>query len=192
MWLIPGGRGDPAVTISLTSDRAVGLFGLAAAGRLGHGAGPPAKKLQLTLPFDATGPYAVKVEPIDAREAAITLHSSVGLTPFEDGDDGRVIEPGGSLIGAADYSGDIDWYRLVLTKGDAVVVRASGTGDPALFIDQAGGDAEPMAAGHDDGGPLGGDDVVEFTAPANGEYLVVVADPRFQGAGAYRLTVETP
>jgi putative serine protease PepD len=190
VWLIPGDRGDQPATISLTSDRPVGLFGLAAGGRLGHAAGPPGTDLSLSLPFDATGPYAVKVEPIDATEANIKLHSSVGLTPFEDGDDGRTIELGGSLVGGADYAGDIDWYRLGLAKGDDVVVRASSAGDPALFVDRAGDAPAPLAVGHDDGGPLGGDDVVEFRAPTDGEYLIVVADPRFQGSGAYRLTVE--
>jgi hypothetical protein len=167
------------------------LFGLAAAGRLGHGAGPPDKELKLSIPFEATGPYAVKIEPIDSRRATVSLRSSVGLTAFDDTDDGRPIAVGGSAIGAADYAGDIDWYRLDLDEGRHVTVRASSaSGDPAVFIDRPGDDPVPLASGHDEGGPLGTDDVVEFDAPADGEYLVVVTDPRFQGSGAYRLTVE--
>jgi hypothetical protein len=191
VWLVPGGAGDPPVTVTLSSDRPVGLYGMAAAGWLGHGAGPPNRVLKLSIPFEATGPYAVKIEPIDSRRATVSLRSSVGLTAFEDTDDGRSIAVGGSEVGAADYAGDIDWYRLELAKGRHVTVRASSaSGDPALFIDRPGDDPVPLANGHDDGGPLGIDDVVEFDPPADGEYLVIVSDARFQGSGAYRLTVE--
>jgi hypothetical protein len=191
VWVVPGATGDPPVTLTLTSDRPVGLYGMAAAGRLGHGAGPPAKSLRLSIPFEATGPYAVKIEPVDSRGARVSLHSSAGLTPFEDADDGRSIAVGSTLVGAADYAGDVDWYRLSAAKGEKVRVRASSaSGDPALFIDRAGDDPLPLASGHDEGGPLGVDDVVHFAAPADGEYLIVVHDARFLGAGAYRLTVE--
>ena len=191
VWVVPGDTGDPPVTLTLTSDRPVGLYGMAAAGRLGHGAGPPGKELSLSIPFEATGPYAVKIEPVDSRGAKVSLHSSSPLTPFEDGDDGRSIAIGSTVVGAADYAGDLDWYRFDAAKGEKVRVRASSaSGDPALFIDRAGDDLLPLASGHDEGGPLGVDDVVDFAAPADGAYLIVVSDIRFLGAGAYRLTVE--
>ena len=133
----------------------------------------------------------MKIEPVDSRGAKVSLHSSAPLTPFEDADDGRSIRVGSTLVGAADYAGDLDWYSFDAAKGEKVRVRASSaSGDPALFIDRAGDDPVPLARGRDEGGPLGMDDVVEFAAPADGEYLIVVADARFLGAGAYRLTVE--
>ena len=191
VWVVPGRTGDPPVTLTLTSDRPVGLYGMAAAGRLGHAAGPPAKELSLSIPFEATGPYAVKIEPVDSRTANVSLHSSAGLTPFEDADDGRSLAVGSTVVGAADYAGDLDWYRLDATKGEKLRVRASSaSGDPALFIDRAGDAPVPLAIGHDEGGPMGVDDLVDFAAPADGEYLIVVSDLRFLGAGAYQLTVE--
>lgn len=191
VWVVPGGTGDPPVTLTLTSDRPVGLYGMAAAGRLGHASGPPAKKLSLSIPFEATGPYAVKIEPVDSRGAKVSLHSSAPLTPLEDADDGRSVTVGSSLVGAADYAGDLDWYRFDAAKGEKVRVRASSaSGDPALFIDRAGDDPMPLASGHDEGGPMGVDDVVDFAVPADGEYLIVVHDVRFLGAGAYQLTIE--
>jgi hypothetical protein len=190
LWVLHGAHGDQPATITMTSDRPVALFGMAAAGRLGQGAGPPGVDLRLSMPFDAIGPYAVKVESTAGRDAKITLRSSVPLTPVVDADDGRVLTTAESLVGAADYAGDVDWYTLALTEGESVTIRATAAAiDPALFIDRVGDDPGPLAFGHDDGGPLGGDDVVDFRAPATGEYLVVVTDPRFMGAGAYRLTV---
>jgi hypothetical protein len=191
VWVIEGKPGDPAASISMTSDQPVGLYGMAAAGKLGHGAGPPAKKLKLDLSFDAVGPYAVKIESSTGEVAEVTLRSTVGLTEVVDLDDGRTISTTEPSIGAADYAGDLDWYVLSLTKGEKATIRASAAAiDPALFIDRVGSNGPPLATGHDSGGPLGGDDLVEFTAPSTGEYLVVVSDIRFQGAGAYRLTVE--
>ena len=108
-----------------------------------------------------------------------------------DADDGRSITVDSTLVGAADYAGDLDWYSFDAAKGEQVRVRASSaSGDPALFIDRAGDDPAPLASGHDEGGPMGVDDVVDFAAPADGEYLIVVHDMRFLGAGAYQLTVE--
>ncbi len=191
LWVIGGDRGDQPASITMKSDLPVALFGLAAAGRLGNGAGPPGVDLRLSMPFDAIGPYAVKVEPTAGRDAKVTLRSSVPLTPVIDADDGRVLTAEEPIVGAADYAGDVDWYTLTMTEGQSVTVRASAAAiDPALFIDRIGEDPAPLASGHDDGGPLGGDDVVEFSAPADGEYLVVVTDPRFLGGGAYQLTVE--
>jgi hypothetical protein len=190
VWMIPGAKGGPPATVSMTSNRPVGLYGLAAAGRLGRAAGPPGTDLKLEMQFDAVGPYAVKVEPADGREAKVTLESTVPLTAYVDQDDGRSLKVGVAQTGAADYAGDIDWYVITIRKGDAITARASAAAiDPAIFIDRIGDDPQPLAFGHDDGGPLGGDDVVEFTAPADGEYLVVIADLRYLGAGAYRLEV---
>ena len=190
VWIVAGAKGDAPARVSMTSDRPVGLFGLAAAGKLGQAAGPPGKDLKLEMPFDAVGPYAVKLESATGRPAHVTLKSTTPLTPYVDLDDGRSIDAGTPLIGAMDYAGDIDWYVITLRKSDAITVRASAEAiDPALFIDRVGDDPAPLAFGHDDGGPLGGDDVVEFTAPDDGEYLVVVTDPRYLGAGAYRLEV---
>jgi len=133
----------------------------------------------------------VKIESTAGRDAKVTLRSSVGLRPVEDADDGRTITADEPVVGAPDYAGDVDWYTLALAKGESVTVRASAAAmDPALFIDRVGDDPGPLAFGHDEGGPLGNDDVVETRAPADGEYLVVVTDPRFMGAGAYRLDVQ--
>ena len=189
VWVIPGG--DAPATVKMTSDRSTGLFGLAAAGRLGRAAGPAGTKLQIDMTFDAVGPYAVKLEAANPRGAHATLRSTAPLTEVVDADDGRTIQAGSTLVGAADYGGDIDWYVLSMHKGETAKIRASAVAiDPALFIDRIGDDPAPLATGHDAGGPLGGDDLVTFAAPSDGEYLVVVADARYLGSGAYRLEVD--
>lgn len=191
VWVVAGGPGDPAAKVTISSDRTVGLFGMAAAGKLGHAAGPPGKKLELEVAFDAVGPYAVKVEAAGGGVADVTMRSTAALTPLEDPDDGAAISSATPRIGAADYAGDLDWYVLSMSEGQKATIRASAAAlDPALFIDRVGSSGPPLANGHDSGGPLGGDDEVEFRAPSTGDYLVVVSDARFQGAGAYRLTVD--
>jgi hypothetical protein len=189
-WVLAARQGDPAAKVSVTSDRPVGLYALAAAGRLGSAAGPPGTKLSLDVKFDAPGPFLVKLESNLGRPVRATLRSTVGLTPFDDPDDGRPIARGRPWTGAADYAGDIDWYVLSLAAGETVRIRASASAlDPALFIDRLG-DEQALARGHDAGGPLGVDDEIEFKAPSAGEYLVVVTDPGFSGAGAYRLEIQ--
>jgi trypsin-like peptidase len=190
-WLVPATEGDPTVHVSVTSTEDVRLVALAAAGRLNHGAGPPAGKLAVDMDFDAPGPYLIAVEPDRTTPAKVHLRSTTGLTHFDDPDDGGALVIGRPWMGAADYAGDIDWYTLRLSAGDSVTIRASAAAmDPALFVDLAGSATTvPLATGHDAGGPLGGDDELEFRAPKAADYLVVVSDLRFTGAGAYRLTV---
>ncbi len=189
-WLVPGAEGDPKVRVSSTSDRDINMVALAAAGKLSHRAGPPAGKLAVDIAFDAPGPYLVAVEPDQATPVKVHLISTAALTHFDDPDDGQALVRDRPRMGAADYAGDIDWYTLQLAAGKSVRVRASAAAlDPALFVDQVGSTGAPLAGGRDSGGPLGGDDEVVFKAPSAGEYLVVVSDLRFTGAGAYRLTV---
>lgn len=190
VWVLGGKQGDPAAKVSATSDLPIGLFALAAAGRLASRAGPPGTKLSLDVEFDPPGPYLVKLESGLTRPVKVTLRSTVGLTPFDDPDDGRALTRARPLLGAADYAGDIDWYVLSLTDGETVTIRASASAlDPALFIDKLD-DERALALGHDAGGPLGVDDEIEFEAPSAGDYLVVVTDPRFSGAGVYRLEIQ--
>jgi hypothetical protein len=189
-WVLSGKQGDPAARVSVTSDQPIGLFALAAAGRLASSAGPPGTTLSVDVEFDPPGPYLVKLESPLARPTKVTVRSTVGLTPFDDPDDGRTLARDRPLVGVADYAGDIDWYVLSLAKGETVTIRASASAlDPALFIDKLG-EEQTLVRGHDAGGPLGVDDEIEFEAPSAGEYLVVVTDPRFTGAGAYRLEIK--
>jgi hypothetical protein len=189
-WVVDGSFGGPPAGVSMEADGALGLFAMAAGGRLSRGAGPPAEQLTIEVGFDAPGPYLVKIEPVGTAPVSGHLSSSVGLTPLGDPDDGATLSIGDPVIGVADYAGDIDWWRLALDEGESVTIRASAAAmDPAVFVDRAGSEVPP-AAGHDVGGPLGGDDEVRFTAAEADEYLVVVSDLRFSGAGAYRLLAE--
>jgi hypothetical protein len=189
-WILTGHQGDAAATLKLTADGPVGLFGLAAAGALGHGAGPPSKAQTLTFDFDPPGPYVVKVQSVGHGAVKVKLHSTVGLTLVADAEDGKPLALDAPQSGRADYAGDIDWFSLDLEKGQRVTVRVSGAGfDPALFLDATGATDETLVTGHDAGGPLGMDDELSYTARASATYRVVVADGRFLGSGGYRVFV---
>ncbi len=101
----------------------------------------------------------------------------------------------GAISGRIDPPGDRDTFRLALKKGERRVVRVESRAlglplDPVLRLTDAAG--KPLADADDAGG--GRDPELPFTAPADGEYRVLVHDlndrggPRF----AYLLRVLAP
>ena len=101
-----------------------------------------------------------------------------------------------ALTGRIDPPGDLDVFRLSLHKGDNRVIRVESRAlgrplDPALRVLDSGG---KVLAESDDTGRNDRDLERSFTAPADGEYRLVVRDlngrggPRF----AYLLSVLEP
>jgi hypothetical protein len=124
-------------------------------------------------------------EPNDSRDKAIAL-------PAE----------GVTFNGRFDRTGDADWYRITLKKGQGTLLELAAQRhlrspvDTSLLVTDAAG---KTLAENDDGALFAGqcehdfpsaDSRLEFTAPADGDYFVRVADQ----AGAsgpravYRLT----
>lgn len=143
------------------------------------------------LPF-ITGEYAevIEAEPNDSREKANVL-------PF------RFPADGVTVNGRFDKPGDTDWYRVSLKKGEGFVLEIaaqrhlrSPVDTIVAVLDSTG----KKLAENDDGAIFTGqcehdfpsaDSRLEFTAPADGEYFVRVADQSgVSGSRAiYRLTV---
>ena len=140
------------------------------------------------LPFLAGDhPEVTEAEPNDGRELATQL------------------PPGGVTVnGRFGKSGDADWYRIALKKGQGVLLEVAAQRhlrspvDTALLVTDAAG---KTVAENDDGDMFAGqcehdfpsaDSRLEFSAPADGDYFVRVTD---QGGAAgpravYRLTAE--
>lgn len=195
MYLLQGAPGDE-ITVRAEGDMdlflaVTDIYGeysvLADDGRDGSEAG------SFTADLDA--PYFVIAGPMEdpQRNDEIALRASQRLRAFEDADDGRLVRAGETLTAQMDYPGDSDLFRLDLRAGDAVRVRVESVLlDPYITIDFA--DARPGDAVHDDdsgNGMFGINAEVVYTAPAAGEYWIVVEDSYGAETGGYLLTIET-
>ena len=98
------------------------------------------------------------------------------------------IELNSAINGQSDGN-DQDVYRVKLTKGQRIVAdcwagRLVSTMDGNLTLTSA--DGKPLVS---NGDYFGRDPLVDFVAPADGEYLVIVSDLSFRGGYPYRLLI---
>lgn len=158
-----------------------------------NGAGQ--EKDSFTVELDA--PYFLVVGPVDDPDgAAIDVRSSRRLHPFVDPDDDSPITVGSQITGQIDYAGDVDIFRLQLAALDTVTLTVDSIAiDPILTIERLGSarSASDSAAIIDDdsgGGLFGVNAALVFTAPRDGEYLIIVEDSSQYDVGGYVLRVE--
>lgn len=90
--------------------------------------------------------------------------------------------------GSSDGNGE-DSFRFPARKGQRIVLhcqaqRLDSAMDATLTLTTAGGN--PVAAGGD---WFGSDPLIDFVAPADGEYVVTVSDLSFRGGFPYRLLI---
>lgn len=188
VWPLAAASGDPAGTIEMTADPPAHLKVHAAGGALAHGTGGPVRAAKLDLDFRAPAPFLVLVDAPTPSHVELTC--SVGLVALEDPDDGHPIRIGETYHGAADRIGDLDWLTLDLQEGETITISVRSLGfDPALFLEVPGQAAQPLRGQADVGGVLGWDDEARYEARQAGTYLIVVADLRNMGTGAYAVTV---
>ncbi|MFO0905069.1 MAG: PPC domain-containing protein [Pirellulales bacterium] len=151
----------------------------------------PTPNLLRVSPF----PNVLEAEPNDTPEAIAAQSAATVPAAFN---------------GILEKPGDVDHFRFVAKKGDRFKVHclANAFGaalDPTLTITpvdrktgggvQRGADSRPNQLGLP---PIGGfqreslDPVVDFTAPADGEYVIKVEDDRGQGGAdcVYRVEVQ--
>lgn len=102
-----------------------------------------------------------------------------------------VVAEGSLINGRIQEARDIDWYRVALKQGQRLLARLWAARldsrlDATLELSDAQGHIVEVS--RDD---LGRDPLVDFTAPADGEYLLRVFDAQFAGGQEYfyRLTV---
>ena len=149
--------------------------------------------------LDAPLFLVVSSEDGEAGEGVLT--SSAPLRPFIDPDDDLSSDVlGQTLLGAIDYPGDIDFYAIELTKGQAIHIHVSSVMMNA-FAGIASMDAldeddfDLLAVDADSGGGLFGLDAdFSFRAPEAGRYVLLVTEAKAflseDHVGEYILTVE--
>jgi hypothetical protein len=165
------------------------------------GQGVPAGPVAAALPADGPAAYAHRfaaggrlLNPVFLDLDDLPEHSEA--EPNDDPAAAKLVPLPAVVNGRVDRPGDADCWAFAAKKGDALLLelRAARLGSPlegVLTVLDAGGKelAKAEAAGPRP------DPVLAFTAPADGRYVVRVAD-RFRGRGgaafAYRLRLAPP
>ena len=143
---------------------------------------PHAMEAEVTAP----GPYLVVVS--GPPEAVFDLTSSVPLVLLTEPDDGKTLTAGDSVVGVADFIGDLDWFRFELAAREQITITGeSGSVGVTLILDELDGEISPVAIG-EPGITIPAVSKVVFTSPEGGTYLLVV-DTMFH-PGGYLLTVK--
>ena len=160
---------------------------------------PAAWRVRVTPPADApVGVHLVRVQTDDGLSGPFPF--AVDQVPHvaeveENGSFDRAQRVEGPVVVEGQASGsDVDAFRFAGRKGDRVVIDAVcariGSGvDPSLRLSTAG---HRFVAGADDTPGLVTDARLFATLPADGDYVVELADTRYQGAGPrtnYRLLI---
>lgn len=146
-------------------------------------------RIEATTEFDE--PHFVFVSSNDVGPSGVVVSSSHPLSPLVDPDDDKQVNPGVTVRGVLDVSGDLDVYRIDLAEGETILVSVDGLSDMVLWVDQIGNPDDSLGFDDDSGGGLYGTSAeIDFTAPADGEYLILVTDVLFEPGVGYILTVE--
>jgi hypothetical protein len=168
---------------------------------------PPAKgdasNWKLTLTADASTPvgiYPVRIQTDDGISNPFLL--AIGQLPqIAEKEDNSTFEtaqkvPDLPLVVEGQVAGnDVDFFRFHGKKGQSILVDAQcariGSGvDPSIRL-TAGGANRTYVASADDSAGLATDARLTAVLPAEGDYVVELADSRYQGAGrpVYRLVI---
>lgn len=178
-------RGEFTQTVKLPSDKP-GDFRFAA---VDEGVSAPTPNMLRVSPF----PNSLEAEPNDTPEAL----SPASITELPVAFNGIIEKPG-----------DVDCYRFQAKKGDRYKVHALANAfgsplDPTISILRSGDkqgrvearatDSRPNQLGLPPSGGMNRDTldpVIDFTAPADGEYILRVEDDRGNGGADYVYRVE--
>ena len=163
--------------------------------------GPPstAVKFKVTAPKDASGMYDVRVvskSGLSNPRAFVVSGTTdvVEVEPNNDVSQAQKIEIETTVNGVISAPTDVDYTAFKAKAGQNIVVYCLATSiDSKMQADLmvSGPDGKPLASNR---GYRGGDAVLDFKAPTDGEYLVRVSQFAYTTGGPdhfYRLTVTT-
>jgi hypothetical protein len=156
-------------------------------------------KFKVTVPKDAAGTHDARVVSkaglSNPRAFVVGDLTEVNeVEPNNDVGQAQKIELDTTVNGVISTPIDVDYVTFKAKKGQNIVVYCLTTSiDSRLQADLmvAGPDGKQLASNH---GYRGGDAVLDFKAPADGDYLVRVAQFAYTSGGYdhfYRLTVTT-
>ena len=120
------------------------------------------------------------------------IGSSHRLALYHDPDDGVSVSAGQPVFGAADYSGDLDQFKLTLSQGDIVTITVDSMNmNPEVQVHFLGDAGNPLVSDDNSGGGIrGGNARATFQAPYTGDYVILVFSARLGEQGGYILNVE--
>ena len=147
----------------------------------------------LSFEIELDVPYFVEVVHSDTWNSAAILRSNVPLRKFNDPQDGAPrMTYGDSLAGSIDFPGDIDVYRIEMSKGDIVNVKMESVlVDSMVAINLMRGQGfEDFPSDDDSGGGIFGLDAeLSFEAPQTGLYGILVFDSSGYDVGGYYISI---
>ncbi|MCZ6793750.1 MAG: pre-peptidase C-terminal domain-containing protein [Planctomycetota bacterium] len=122
-----------------------------------------------------------------------SLTEAAEKEPNETAEQATEVSLGSTVNGRSDRGTDLDHFRFAARKGQRVIVECRARSidsrlDAALFLyDAAGQELTCSRRG------LRGDPLIDFTAPADGNYVVKLHDALYRGSGEYfyRLSFST-
>ena len=146
----------------------------------------------VSFEVDLEGPFIVIASQLNVGVGDFEITGSPGVALQHDPDDGRLLTPGRTYIGAMDYPADLDVFELRLLADETVTIRVETLAfDPDIVIDSP--DNTGDALGYDDdsaGGMFGTDAELTFTAPSTGSYLISLGDVNLAEVGGYYLLID--
>jgi S1-C subfamily serine protease len=147
-----------------------------------------------TVRTDLTTPYFVRVSQATEDSGDFRLRSNRPLIPYDDQDDGRRIKVDQTLRANIDYPGDLDYFVVDLTAGEAVYLLVeSAMIDPYVVVDYEGaGEAQVISVDDTGQGIFGLDAELTYRAPHDGRFYVAVYDATGGANGGYTLSLAQP
>ena len=145
-----------------------------------------------TVIMGSSVPHFLVVSHWAEQEGAFTLSASQPvLTPLQDPDDGRQLQPGESIRGSLDFPGDVDYFTVSLRRNETIELEVQSVlVDPYLVVDYEGAYPDQIIVDDDSGGGVFGVDArIVYRAPHRGDFLVVVESSYGLEVGGYVLTI---
>jgi hypothetical protein len=119
------------------------------------------------------------------------VSSNQQLAPFQDADDSTIVIIGETVPGNLDYPGDIDFFSIWLSEGDAIEATVDTVNFDAFAMIAFPHAFDDEIAFDDDAGRgvFGTDAKVTYRAPHTGNYFIVVQDAEGFSGGGYLLSI---
>jgi hypothetical protein len=173
--------------------------------------GKPGETIEFTFIGDPTGPirqsFTLPAEPT-ARHSLFPVHDGfsvpsphwITVSPLDSATDNetspdpktpaQLPPPPCAAMGVIDREKPADWFQFTAKKDQALVIRAIARAhrsplDPVLSIHSA--DRKSIISNDDQGSP---DSVIQWTAPADGSYLLSIRDQLRRGGPDFTYRVE--
>jgi len=153
--------------------------------------------------IDTDGPlFLVIARFTGTGSATVKVKSTCCLFASEDADDGADAKIGETILASIDFPSDYDYYPIELLADEKINVAVDSLMiNPYLDIAPSEPESLPddileewldegWADDDSGGGLLSTNAELEFTAPEDGTYIIVVSDANDENIGGYSLTVE--